>query len=83
MSEFWVSEFPYTKKQKSSGGDKDFCLRIFGQLEKKITETEKGAKIARFVLPSTTMFTCFNRPENKNQAVCLHCIFFLFWVFFF
>ena len=45
---------------------------------KKITKTEKGTKIARFVLPSTTMFTCFNRPENKNQTVCLHCIFFLF-----
>ena len=31
-----------------------------------MTETEKGAKIAPFVLPSTAMFTCFNRPKNKN-----------------
>ena len=39
----------------------NFWLRI-----KKITEMEKGAKIAPFVLPSTAMFTCFNRPKNKN-----------------
>ena len=32
-----------------------------------MTETEKGAKIAPFVLPSTAMFTCFNRPKNKTS----------------
>lgn len=32
--------------------DKDFCFRIFGQPENKITETEKGAKIAPFAFNS-------------------------------
>ena len=41
-------------------------VRIFGQPENKITETEKCAKISPIVLPSTAVFTCFNRPQNKN-----------------
>ena len=46
--------------------DKDFCLRIFAQPENKILETKKGGKITPIVLLSTAMFTCFNRPKNKN-----------------
>ena len=42
--------------------DKDFYLRIFGH---KITETKKGAKNAPIVLPSTAMFSCFNRPKKQ------------------
>ena len=38
----------------------NFWLRI------KSLKWKKGAKIAPFVLPSTAMFTCFNRPKNKN-----------------
>ena len=37
-----------------------FCLRTCGQPENKVTETEKGAKIAPIVLPSTARFICFN-----------------------
>ena len=44
-----------------------FCLRTCGQPENKVTETEKGAKIAPVVVPSTARFICFNRPKNKNR----------------
>ena len=59
------------------------------QWENKITETKKGGKITPIVLLSTAMFTCFNRPKNKNpghnnslskpvflRTLDLHCIFF-------
>jgi len=47
--------------------DEDFCLRNFRQPENKITETEKDAKIAPIVLPSTAAFTCFKRLKHKNS----------------
>ena len=46
-----------------------------------MTETEKGAKIARFFLPSTTMFSCFNRPETKIKR-CVFTVFLFFSEFF-
>ena len=45
-----------------------FCLRTCGQPENKVTETEKGAKIAPIVLPSTARFICFNRPKNLRTS---------------
>ena len=48
-----------------------FCLRTCGQPENKVTETEKGAKIAPIVLPSTARFICFNRPKNKNASLTI------------
>lgn len=48
-----------------------FCLRTCGQPENKVTETEKGGKIAPIVLPSTARFICFNRPKNKNASLTI------------
>ena len=41
-------------------------MGFFGQPENKITKTGKSGKIAPIVFPSTAMYTCCNRPKNKN-----------------
>jgi len=51
--------------------DKDFCLRIFGQPENKITETEKGAKIAPFVCLQRRCLLASRDQKTKTRGLAI------------